>query len=428
MVRHGNASLLVIMLLLAMVFVVATPVGVGAVSASDRHGGDWYGDGLHPLLKTVDRTVELNIYGPAGLVATGSAGEPRYLLVDHLGSTRSVLGGNNGPGVHHEYAPFGAASLAGGTNVRYAGHPYDPSRGLYETPSRAYDPTAGRFLSVDMERETASPYVYVANDPVEYRDPTGAGRVGTTVTPLVRGLGEMLADKISTFKSSSKFMHEDMEPEVGRFFAHLAAVRNVDITAYAGFKGLVDVAADDHALKEAFELLHAEQPTIPVAKMRDRHLIMSNLDKFDDLMLRRDEYQQVKSRGIAEFGGDREAYYRSALSWMVMSDSDMSAPSSRNGFANCGEAAMCIGGRIAEIDSKVNVEKFSSNTEIELMFLVVGRDPKTDPTKPLTWNDSALIVDGWLGKVNPAKQFYTQGEYSKYYNPEVPIKLEFAFK
>ena len=56
---------------------------------------------------------------------------------------------------------------------RYTGHPYDESQRLYETPARSYDPTLGRFLSVDPRRQDASPYVYAGNNPVGFLDPTG---------------------------------------------------------------------------------------------------------------------------------------------------------------------------------------------------------------------------------------------------------------
>ena len=211
-IRHGNASLLVIVLLLAMAFVAANPVGVGVVSASDRHGGAWYGDGSYPLVETADGAVELNIYGPSGLMA-GRGGEPQHFLVDHLGSTRSVLNGNNGSDVHHEYAPYGTAvSLAGETAARYAGHPYDASRGIYVTPNRGYDATFGRFLSVDSRREGAGLYSYATGNPIGYVDPSGSGGVPffvrsgfgdpdyVTVDPANRslavGLGSFLWDHL----------------------------------------------------------------------------------------------------------------------------------------------------------------------------------------------------------------------------------------
>ena len=66
------------------------------------------------------------------------------------------------PKMSHEYGPYGTTVVASARNL-YAGHPYDPSRGLYETPARDYEPTSGRFLAVDLGRQDASPYVYAGN-------------------------------------------------------------------------------------------------------------------------------------------------------------------------------------------------------------------------------------------------------------------------
>ena len=61
----------------------------------------------------------------------------------------------------YEYAPYGGTTVAGaaGTEVqfRYTGHRYDGGQEVYETPARGYEPTMGRFLSVDPQRQDASP-------------------------------------------------------------------------------------------------------------------------------------------------------------------------------------------------------------------------------------------------------------------------------
>ena len=90
-----------------------------------------------------------------------------FSISDHLGSTRLLLQ-IDGSDTGYEYGPFGA-----GGGIRYAEHPYDPHRQLYQTPSRAYDPSQGRFLSVDPQREGANPYAYAGNDPINYVDLTG---------------------------------------------------------------------------------------------------------------------------------------------------------------------------------------------------------------------------------------------------------------
>ena len=140
-----------------------------------------YGDQLRPLVEETGGVQTLNIYGPGGqiiaqVVQDGQGGqEVRYLLTDHLGSTRAVLDADGNAVARFEYGPHGETTAAGtaAAEARYTGHPYDDAQGVYETPGRGYDPTTGRFLSVDPQRADASPYVYAGNNPVGYIDPTG---------------------------------------------------------------------------------------------------------------------------------------------------------------------------------------------------------------------------------------------------------------
>ena len=146
-----------------------------------------YGGGMRPLVEERDGVQTLNIYGPGGRIIAQvvrdrqGAETVRYLLTDHLGSTRVVLDAEDKTVARYEYAPHGettvAGTAAGEVRYRYTGHPYDEGQEVYETLARVYDPTVGRFLSVDPQRDDASPYVYAGNNPVGYLDPTGGGGV-----------------------------------------------------------------------------------------------------------------------------------------------------------------------------------------------------------------------------------------------------------
>ena len=146
-----------------------------------------YGDQLRPLVEETDGVQTLNIYGPGGqiiaqVVRDGQGNEEvRYLLADHLGSTRAALDGDGNAVARFEYGPHGETTAAGTAaaevRYRYTGHPWDEAQGVYETPARQYDPTLGRFLSVDPQRQDASPYVYAGNNPVGYVDPIGGMEV-----------------------------------------------------------------------------------------------------------------------------------------------------------------------------------------------------------------------------------------------------------
>ena len=142
-----------------------------------------YGDHIRPMVEETNGVQTLNIYGPGGqiiaqVVRDGSGEqEVRYLLADHLGSTRVALDADGNAVARFEYGPYGETAAAGTAaaevRYRYTGHPWDEAQGVYETPARGYDPTLGRFLSVDPQRQGASPYAYAGNNPVGYVDPTG---------------------------------------------------------------------------------------------------------------------------------------------------------------------------------------------------------------------------------------------------------------
>ena len=156
-----------------------------------------YGGGMRPLVEERDGVQTLNIYGPGGriiaqVVQDGQGSEEvRYLLTDHLGSTRVVLDAEGNAVARYEYAPHGETTIAGTAaaevKYRYTGHPYDEGQEVYQSPARGYDPTLGRFLSVDPQRQDASPYVYAGNNPVGYVDPTG----GTKVPYFMKSTGGM---------------------------------------------------------------------------------------------------------------------------------------------------------------------------------------------------------------------------------------------
>ena len=147
-----------------------------------------HGHRLRPLVEATNGAQTLNIYGPGGQIIAqvardglGGSQKAPHLLADHLGSTRAILNADDNVVAHFEYGPHGETATSGvaaaEARYRYTGHPWDAPQGLYETPARGYDPTTGRFLSVDPQRQDASPYVYSGNNPVGFIDPTGGGKV-----------------------------------------------------------------------------------------------------------------------------------------------------------------------------------------------------------------------------------------------------------
>src|SRR5690606_17439068 len=57
-------------------------------------------------------------------------------------------------------------------NHRFTGKPQDIT-GLYYYGARFYDPTIGRFISLDPAKNGLNWYVYANNNPLKYIDPSG---------------------------------------------------------------------------------------------------------------------------------------------------------------------------------------------------------------------------------------------------------------
>ncbi len=135
-----------------------------------------HGASDYPLWTEGAGGTVIHVYGPDGLVATVKAGQvPRYVIADHLGSTRALLNIDAGIEEAYTYGAYGETAdvYQGGTVYRYTGQELDAESGLLNYRARLYDPVLGRFLATDPQGQFASPYVYVGNNPVMVVDPNG---------------------------------------------------------------------------------------------------------------------------------------------------------------------------------------------------------------------------------------------------------------
>jgi RHS repeat-associated protein len=122
--------------------------------------------------------------------ATTSTG---YLLSDHLGSSESLLDASGNLVARESFAAFGGrrggdwssgampdwAAIANTSRRGFTGHEHLDNLALIHMNGRIYDPTIGRFLSVDPivgdlgDSQSLNPYAYVGNRPLAYTDPSG---------------------------------------------------------------------------------------------------------------------------------------------------------------------------------------------------------------------------------------------------------------
>ena len=178
--------------------------GKTAVIQQNRYNGDgqriqkvegskttnyYYQDGVVSYTTDGDNIqTSQNLIGTDGnILATQRYGSDHtdYLLYhkDIQGSTTSLVKEDGSADATYRYTDFGETTINGDNKaeneVCYTGGIYDQSTGLYYLNARYYNPEDGGFLTEDTYRgETDEPdtqnlYVYCADNPVNYVDPSG---------------------------------------------------------------------------------------------------------------------------------------------------------------------------------------------------------------------------------------------------------------
>jgi RHS repeat-associated protein len=130
------------------------------------------------------------------MAGTASGAGPKWLMTDHLGSTRMVIDqtGSLGGVRRHDFAPFGEELFAGaairsesngysGDSVRqkFDGYERDSETGLDFAEARYFGSIMGRFTSPDdfhndsdvSDPQSWNKYAFVRNNPLRFIDPTG---------------------------------------------------------------------------------------------------------------------------------------------------------------------------------------------------------------------------------------------------------------
>ena len=178
--------------------------GKTAVIQQNRYNGDgqriqkvegskttnyYYQDGVVSYTTDGENSqTSQNLIGTDGnILATQRYGSDHtdYLLYhkDIQGSTTSLVKEDGSADATYRYTDFGETAINGDNKaeneVCYTGGIYDQSTGLYYLNARYYNPEDGGFLTEDTYRgeinepETQNLYVYCADNPVNYVDPSG---------------------------------------------------------------------------------------------------------------------------------------------------------------------------------------------------------------------------------------------------------------
>jgi RHS repeat-associated protein len=127
---------------------------------------------------------------------------------DYLGSIRTLTDDNANVTDTYTYDAFGELLNHTGNDPQpyaFAGEPFDQNTGLSYNRARWYDPSAGRFSSMDVASAdalrpvTSHKYLYSAASPLNFTDPTGLFLEGAMATV---GMVEVLSSMAQLLTSS----------------------------------------------------------------------------------------------------------------------------------------------------------------------------------------------------------------------------------
>ena len=111
-------------------------------------------------------------YGTGGLIAKEENNEIKYVHKDNLGSTRVVTNEFGDITESNTYLPYGENLDSSRETFTFTGKELDSS-GLQYFGARYYDPSLGRFITLDPIKDGVNHYAYVGNNPMNRIDPDG---------------------------------------------------------------------------------------------------------------------------------------------------------------------------------------------------------------------------------------------------------------
>lgn len=204
------------------------------------------------------------VYGN-DLLSMTSGGASYYYHYDGLGSVANVTSSIGTLQWSYVYEPFGTVRTEvkndpqAPTNLmRFTGELYDLDTSLYHLRARQYDPTLGRFLTVDpLAQPVSDPYVgdyiYASNRPTVLGDPSG---LRGSLLPLLGGACPSFAVpiRINIGDSSSDSGYEDFQDVYVHAQTQCPVARQITtLKLVVGTNGEVVALLDRERDREAWE-------------------------------------------------------------------------------------------------------------------------------------------------------------------------------
>ena len=161
----------------------------------------------HNMLQSVEGQKICDVLWDGSLLGLTHASGEEFYLHDERMTPQYVIGGNDIL-ASYQYDSFGVVHSVRGKSSAihgYTGHRPDPMTGFLHADARDYDPSTGRFLSLDPMPGvigvglTLNMYSYCKGDPINYTDPSGmiaawlgAGIVGAVANVATKAAGDVV--------------------------------------------------------------------------------------------------------------------------------------------------------------------------------------------------------------------------------------------
>ena len=203
---------MVLTLLLIIPIVYSASVGIDELFTID--GSD---------IKNSEGTTTF-FYAGLNLVATNKE-EIEYHYLDGIGSN-----------VKGRHLPFGQELRDANERFEFTGKELDDDSGLNYFNARYYDPSIGRFLSVD-PKEDEPPYQYVYNNPMNYVDPTGRGGFKKGWAKFLKFFGIDIDDAAKHADDAARAAARQTDDEIDAFMDDFADFAMPDDTPSSSSTG-----------------------------------------------------------------------------------------------------------------------------------------------------------------------------------------------
>ena len=189
------------------------------------------------------------VYGDKRVVASISLqNDISYYHSNNIGSTTLITDVNGSENDYVTYLPFGLidekhSNIEKDLLQKFSGKELDKS-GLYYFGARYYDPDLRRFTTPDPAKQFASPYVYVANDPIKNTDPDGRV-IGIDDAIELAVIAEVAADVAVEAATTAAATTTAVEAGTTATAAMIGVVEtDVEVTSVASVASLSSTGAD----------------------------------------------------------------------------------------------------------------------------------------------------------------------------------------